>query len=138
MVDVVFKLISTQAELEQTQKKVSYLEDEVNFLREKIRLMNARQFSPSSEAADQLSLFDSEPVTTPPEAETEEIKYNRKKPGRKGVSPDLETEEVVLDIPEGEKHCGCGAEKVRIGQEETKKTEYVPAKIKAISYIRYK
>ena len=138
MVDVVSKLISTQAELEKTQKKVSYLEDENQFLREKIRLMNARQFAPSSEAADQLPLFEAEPVGPSPEPETEEIKYNRKKPGRKGVSPDLETEEVVLDIPEAEKHCGCGAEKVRIGREETKKTEYVPAKIKAICYIRYK
>ena len=139
MVDVVSKLISTQAELEKSQKKVSYLEDDNKLLREKIRLMNARQFSPSSEAASQLLLFDAEPVAPSPEAdETEHISYNRKKPGRKGVSPDLETEEVVLDIPEAEKHCGCGAEKVRIGREETKKTEYVPAKIKAIHYIRYK
>ena len=46
--------------------------------------------------------------------------------------------EVVQDLAESEKICGCGAELSRIGSEVSEKLDIVPAKMQVIKNIRYK
>jgi transposase len=46
--------------------------------------------------------------------------------------------EVVLDIPEEQKLCGCGAHKSRIGEETAERLDIIPAKIQVIREIRPK
>ena len=50
--------------------------------------------------------------------EISEVKsYTRKKSGRKAIDPNIERRINLIDIPEDEKTCACGAKLSRIGEE---------------------
>jgi len=92
-------------------------------------------------------VFDEAEVTEVPEAdteteekeETEEISsYTRKKAGRKALPKDLPRVEKIIDIPEEEKRCACGACKQVIGEEVSEKLLYIPATMLVIQYKRLK
>jgi transposase len=50
----------------------------------------------------------------------------------------LPREEVLHDIPEQEKICGCGQRLVRIGEETSEQVEIIPQQIKVIRHVRPK
>jgi transposase len=62
----------------------------------------------------------------------------RTKRGRKPLPESIEREEIVLDIPEEDKHCGCGHDLVRIGEEVSEKLTIIPARFIVTRYIRPK
>lgn len=64
--------------------------------------------------------------------------HARKKRGRKPLPEDLPRVEVVHDLPEAAKRCGCGAQKSRIGEEVSEKLDIIPAKVQVIRHIRPK
>ena len=64
--------------------------------------------------------------------------HKRKKRGRKGLPKSLRRIEVVHDIPEEEKKCGCGSEMKRISEEVSEQLEMVPARFWALRHIRPK
>ena len=43
--------------------------------------------------------------------------------------------DVIHDIPEDEKQCGCGAELKRIGEEVCSKLDVIPMKFQVINHI---
>jgi transposase len=43
-----------------------------------------------------------------PEEKVEVKSHTKKKPGRKPLAPEIPREEIIHDIPEEEKTCGCG------------------------------
>ena len=45
---------------------------------------------------------------------------------RRPLPEALPRDEVVIDIPEEQKHCLCGAELVRIGEETSEKLDVIP------------
>ena len=53
---------------------------------------------------------------TPQELQTVKS-FTRKKAGRKPLSENLQRRQTVIDIPESEKTCACGAGLTRIGEE---------------------
>ena len=120
--------------------------EEIEYLKEQIRVLKACLFgrktekTPSRVPADQKSLFDMpEPEDVADQTEEIEVKpHKRSKPGRKPIPEDIPREEVVIDIPEEEKTCTCGAELVRIGEEVSEKLDIIPAKVKVIRTIRPK
>jgi len=118
--------------------------NENEYLKEQIWVLRACIFGKKSEKAplppvNQKSLFDMpEPERPFPEEKIEVRSHKRKKPGRKPIPEDLPREEVVIDIPEEEKTCACGAELVRIGEEVSEKLDVIPAKVKVIRTIRPK
>ncbi|NBB75821.1 MAG: IS66 family transposase [Bacteroidetes bacterium] len=59
----------------------------------------------------------------------------RKHPGRNAIPEEL-IEDVVIDVPESEKHCGCGREKNVIGTKSHVVVERKPATYKVIRYKR--
>jgi len=74
---------------------------------------------------------------TPQEFET--IKsFTRKKAGRKPLSANLERRERIIDIPESEKTCACGATLTRIGEETSKKLVIIPMQIYVEETVRPK
>ena len=86
----------------------------------------------------QLPLFD-----MPEPEQIEPIKvivetHERKKSGRKPLPPELPRVEVVIDLPEAEKVCGCGCTLSRIGEEVSEQLDIIPAKIQVIRQIRPK
>ena len=75
----------------------------------------------SDEKQPLLFTTEAEAVEMPEKEETDEsieVKpYSRKKSGRKPIDRSIRREERIIDIPEEEKTCACGAKLTRIGEE---------------------
>jgi len=122
-------------------------EHENDLLREQLRLLRAQLYGKKSErlvppSATQLLLFD-EPAA--PEAEgavpapaIEVPAHTRRKSGRQPLPEDLPRVEIIHDIAETEKVCGCGHDKSRIGEETSEQLDYIPATLQVLRHIRPK
>ena len=135
------------AEYVQTQNEYAKTLQELNEIKEKYRILRHTLFGRSSEKwtpdeRKQAGLFnEAEAYSEGPEEEyTERIAYDRVKPRgkREKISKDIPREDVVHDISEEEKICGCGTELTRIGEEISEKLEIIPAQVKVIRHIRPK
>jgi transposase len=114
------------------QKKQSRIE----FLEERIRLLQNELFGRKTEKLpkpdqQQMLLFDEEQADDPEETHSPEQvtvpEHTRNKRGRKPLPEELPRIEVVLDIDESEKICGCGCELSHIGNDTSEKLEISPA-----------
>jgi transposase len=142
----IVEMAATQAELEQKYRlQIDYLQERVRLLQNEL-FGRKSQKRPLPEDAKQLKLFN-EVEKLYPEAVAEDEKaaatmeipaHTRKKPVRKPLPKDLPRVEVIHDLAEEEKICGCGTPLCRIGQEEAEKLDIVSAKIQVIRHIRYK
>ena len=87
----------------------------------------------------QLYLFNEAEVDVSREVEEVTVPaHTRKKRGRKPLPEDLPRIEVVHDLAEEEKLCGCGCEMSRCGEEVSEKLDIIPAKMQVNRHIRYK
>ena len=91
----------------------------------------------------QLTLFDIPEKDFPIAKEEEEEEtvvssHKRKKPGRKPLLEALPRTDVIHDLTDGEKICGCGCIKECIGEETSEQLDIEPAKVKVIRNIRLK
>ena len=127
----------------------AHFDKETSILLEQIRHLRGKLFGRKSEkvAVDtgvrQLLLFDMpEPEDSElPDAEANEIHipaHTRKKSGRKSLPENLPRVEVVHDIADEEKICGCGSQLSRIGEEVSEQLDIIPARIRVIRNIRPK
>jgi len=64
--------------------------------------------------------------------------HRRRKKGRKPLPKDLPRIDIIHDLREDEKRCGCGARLSRIGEDISEQLDYVPAKVRVERHIRYK
>jgi len=130
------------------ESKIKEAEYKYLEIKERYDLLVYKRFVRSAEQilADekQPPLFTGEPATTetPEEtelAETTEVKsFTRKKPGRKAIDPNIPRVERIVDIPEDEKTCVCGAELTKIGEETSEKLHIIPPRIYVEKIIRPK
>ncbi|MDR0475859.1 MAG: IS66 family transposase [Treponema sp.] len=117
-------------------------------VKEQLDLLLHKRFGRS---AEQLLEDKSQPLLFEPEAvpsesdvqakqeETLKIKsYSRKKGGRKPLSDNLTRDERVIDIPESEKTCACGAKLTRIGEEVSEKLQIIAPRIFVEKIVRPK
>ncbi|WP_035245724.1 IS66 family transposase [Desulfogranum mediterraneum] len=119
---------------------------ETGLLREQIRLLQAKLFGPKSEKRpvdseiEQLLLFDLPEAgeDQEPEEKTEVKGHSRKKAGRRPLPVDLPRVEVVHDLDEADKICGCGCRLSRIGEEVSEQLDVIPARIQVVRNIRPK
>jgi transposase len=127
--------------IEQQNKALEYFEE--------LQLMRRRLFGRSAERLPeedrrQLWLFNEAEVIAakePLQQEPERVPvraHTRIKPGRKPLPADLPRVEMVHDIPEEEKICGCGQELTRIGEEVCEKLEIIPAQVRVRRHVRPK
>lgn len=120
--------------------KVSLLEEEIRFWKHKLYGTKSEKLSPAEHL--QLCLFnEAEQGAAEPEPEekTPVAAHARgAKRGRKPLPEGLPRVEVVLDVPEEQKHCACGAEKSVIGEETAERLDVIPAQIQVIREIRPK
>lgn len=157
VIDTLEKTIAEQAEeiatrdemIAAREEMVALRDEEIALLREKVRLLQAKHFGSSSEKSaqllgqDQLPLFEiDEPEEEPREDEdsdeTEEVRFQRKKkPGRKPIPDHLPRFEVVHDLEEADKICGCGCRMRKIREVVTEELDYIPAKAKVLRHTRY-
>jgi len=119
--------------------------DENRILQEQVKNLQSKLFGRKSEKIHrddgQLSLFDiPEPEQTISDKDEEVTiaEHTRKKRGRKPLPANLPRVDVIHDLSDEEKECGCGLSKDRIGQEVSEQLEYIPAKVRVIRNIRYK
>ncbi|MBU1248345.1 MAG: IS66 family transposase [Proteobacteria bacterium] len=124
----------------------------ISQLEEQVRLLKALQYAAKSEKTrphhgeEQYSLFDEaewaamreETGEAAEEPRTEVVPHARRKAGSKPIPEAYPRVEVVHDIPEQDKICGCGAALTRIGEEVSEKLDIVPAKIQVIRHVRPK
>lgn len=64
--------------------------------------------------------------------------YKRKKTGRKPLPEHLPREEVIHDLDDDEKVCGCGHDLHKVGEDVSEQLDIIPAKIKVLKHRRYK
>ena len=143
-------LIIANKNIESIQKEKEGLRNENTFLNEKLKILQAKLFGRKSEKLTpeeiiQSRLFDEVEISLREDlvlfSEETKIKiesHERKKPGRKPLPEELHREDVIHDISEEEKTCGCGHEKIKIGEETSEKLNIIPAKIFVEKHIRYK
>jgi transposase len=138
-------VLSLQAELALKDDQLQAQEAKIQYLLEQFRLAQQRQFGRSSESAGQLGLFDEAEELEAGQAAGAEPNtgqvtgYQRNKPKRKPLPKDLPREQIVHDIDEADKVCGCcGHGLHRMGEETGEQLEFIPASIKVIEHIRPK
>ena len=118
--------------------------DENKILQEQIKSLQSRLFGRKSEKTSkddkQMYLFDMPEPDLPilEELEVTITGHTRRKRGRKPLPPDLPRIDVVHELGEDERQCGCGCLKDKIGQEVSEQLDYIPAKVRVIRNIRYK
>lgn len=129
--------------------QVQRVEKENDFLREQLRLLTAQLYGRKSERlppgkSPQLMLFD-EPAGPAEEAGEESEAatvavpaHRRTRAGRKPIPDHLPRVEIVHDVTEEEKRCGCGADKSRIGEDVAEQLDIIPAQIQVLRHIRPK
>jgi len=118
---------------------------ENKILQEQIQSLRDKLFGRKTEKArwddNQLSLFDIPepecPILEKPE-ETIVASHTRQKRGRKPLPENLPRVEVIHELTEDERQCGCGCLKFRSGQEVSEQLDIIPAKMQVIRNIRYK
>jgi transposase len=123
-------------------------QEKINYLEEQLRLFKNELFGRTSEKrheppADQLPLFegdDDHAAGNTIESDDRIViaAHARKKRGRKPLPKDLPRIDIIHDISEQQKQCGCGARLSRIGEDVCEKLDYIPARLRVERHIRYK
>ncbi len=141
-------MVELARQIDTLRGRVQQVEKENEFLREQLRLLTAQLYGRKSERlpqaeSPQLMLFDEaavelEPTKTAAEESVEIAAHRRAKSGRKPLPENLPRVEIVHDVTEEEKRCGCGAEKSRIGEEVAEQLDVVPARVQVLRHIRPK
>lgn len=119
------------------QDMVRLRDEEIDILREQVRSLKHSLFGPKSEVLhqdliqDQGSLFELDPVedldSNEDEGEEGEARPAKRRPKRRGkrlpIPAHLPREEVIHDLDEAEKQCGCGQQKNCIGKDSVEVLE---------------
>jgi len=123
---------------------VSYDQD-ARILREKIRHLEGLLYARKSERhtvdpSVQPSLFDEaeDVAEESPEPEVPVPAHTRRKRGRRPIPEELPREDVVHDLPDGEKVCACGCALTKIGEEVSEKLDVIPPRMRVLRHVRYK
>ena len=126
------------------QKTIGILEEKVKYFQGMVFGRKSEKFSEEDQGQGRLfneaevgveEAADQEAV----EAETAEVPaHRRRKRGRKPIPPELPRVEIIHDLTEEQKACGCGATLSRIGEEISEQLDIIPAQIQVLKHIRYK
>lgn len=138
------------AYIEQLEKTIKNLQDQVSNLTEMVMLLRKEKFGSSSEKAaksseEQLSLFNEAEIEADgaiTEPITKSVKgYLRKetRTKREELLKDLPVVEIECDVPAEDQFCvRCGKALKRIGKETVREElEYIPATIQIVRYVRW-
>jgi transposase len=130
-------------------QKYQQLYNEHLILKEQYDLLVYKRFARSAEQllADEkqplLFAEETREAETTEEAKPQEFEtiksFTRKKSGgRKPIDPNLKREPRIIDIPESEKTCACGAKLTKTGEEISEKVVIIPMRIYVDHIVRPK
>jgi transposase len=126
-------------DLEKSQEKIHHLEERIRLLQNELFGRKSEKHYPEDHR--QLAIFEAraDDADHPGDPDTIAIvAHSRKKSGRRALPENLPRAEIIHDLPEEEKVCGCGAKLSRIGQDVCEKLDYIPAKMRVLRHIRLK
>ena len=148
-----------KAHIREKEREISSLREKNQLLEEQVKLLQALHFGPqterfTSEDKRQERLFNEAEDEAFKQTSKEQtafvrdtveigpyVRRKRRNQGRKAISADLPREEIVYDIPEEEKVCGCGNELTCIGEEVSERVAIKPVEVKVLrekkSKMRY-
>ena len=122
--------------------------DRIQLLEEQIVLFKHREFGKSSEkCSQQAELFDEAENEIDEEAplmaqavdtDTTKITPLKAKSGRKPLPPSLPRVRIEHDLPETQKICQCGCQKICIGEDTSEQLDIIPAVIQVLVHARKK
>ena len=133
-----------EQETEHLRVSEENLRIENTILNERLNLLLYRRFARSAERLPegQGELFTEAESKVPiDEVENEQVDvpaHRRSKRGRKPIDEKHPRVEILHDIPENEKQCGCGHELERIGEEISERIQVIPEQIWVERHIRPK
>ena len=132
-------LTTANSKVQEQQKEIADLRFQVLVLEEKIALLTYKRFVHSSEKHGddrQASLFNEDEVAKTEATDDENAddkthvkEHDRKKAGRKPLPENLPRKTILNDLDDAEKHCVCGKELVRIGEDTNEKLVVVPMQV---------
>ena len=128
--------------LKEQHRQIIQLKVELAKLEEERRLDRARRFGASSEAGDhQYRLFDeaeaqAEAATAAPDETVEVAAHTKRRPKRKPLPADLPRVVVHHELPEAERHCGCGCKREVIGEKISEQLDVIPAQLFILEHHR--
>lgn len=135
-------------EIDALQSRLQRSELENELLREQVRLLRLQLFGRKTESSQSLSgqqqlLLFNESIESCEQAPAtiDEIvvpQHTRKKNGRKPLPESLPRVEIVHDVADEAKVCGCGTAKSRIGEDVSEQLDIVPARIQVLRHVRPK
>ena len=116
---------------------------QIEQLTEELRLALHRKFGRSSEKIDptQKDMFEEDAPSVEEVVPEERITvpaHERVKTGRKSLDPSIPREDIIHDIPEEEKHCGCGHMLVKVDEVISERLKHIPEQIYVERHIRLK
>lgn len=139
---------AVQAHITALNSRLAEREIEIEDLQEQLKLARFRKFGRTSESASDLlqaMLFEEQDVQSEPEAEpdtenagTAVASHTRKKRGRKPLADDLPRVDVIFDIPDEDKMCGCGHALSKVDEEVSERLKVIPEQIFVERTIRPK
>lgn len=144
------KIVDLSIELDNRDKKIVQLDNQVQFLEEQLSWFKRQIFGKRSERVvsnlndQQLVLEGFENLQAPTKEKNEIPGHTRKKPNRDGkdaitLSPDLPVQTTIIDIPEEDKFCKeTGKPLVKIGEEVSHKLAHEPGSYYIKEIIRPK
>ena len=141
-------IAALQHEVQRKEHEVKLKDHEIEYLKERVDLLLHQLYGKKSEKlqtssdANQLNLFSLDEEETDEDTTAVETvsvaAHKKKKPGRKPLPSTLPRREVIHDIADEDKICGCGSALTQFGAEASEKLNYVPATLEVIRHIRPK
>jgi len=127
----------TCATAEELQRALACLKEEYLALK---RLLFGPRRERLTEDPNQQHLFDSEaraslPVPEPASEDAPHSRKHRKGHGRRPIPDHVPRRDVLHDVPEQERTCGCGREKAKIGEDTAEQLDYEPGKLFVLRHI---
>jgi len=132
--------------IEEKDRRITELEQQISWLMSQIRLAKHKQFGASSEQTnvDQMNLFNEVEMTadlTAPEPSLAEVKAYYRKRTRlttDKLPEDLPIEVIEHEVPEAESVCpDCGGELHTMGRETREELKIIPAKAVIVRHVRH-
>jgi transposase len=127
----------TCATAEELQRALACLKEEYLALK---RLLYGPRRERLTEDPNQQHLFDTEaltsfPIPEPASEDAPQSQKRRKGHGRRPIPDHVPRRDVLHDVPEKERTCGCGREKAKIGEDTAEQLDYEPGKLVVLRHI---
>lgn len=127
-------------ELKQTLQEITLLRQRLNQLLQNQygRRSEKLEFTLQGQLFDEAAIDESSTEAVARAEETITAPTHTRKRGRKSLPKELARIRIEHDLPVHEKHCDCGCELTKIGEDISEQLDIIPAQVRVIQHVRYK